>query len=109
MKTTKPQTWTVHHFVRDDSEPTELGLYEIEEVNEQLNEMAKDESCTMLQMLDVAEKNKLLISAAPALLAALKSFVDPWTIGGEWQSKLNYDTLCDAREVIAIATGKAVP
>ncbi len=45
-----------------------------------------------------------LIAAAPELLAALKAFVEPWSLGGYWQSKITYDTYNAARKAIAKAT-----
>lgn len=108
MKTTNPETWTVHHFVRDDSEPTELGLYEIEEVNEQLNEMAKSENYqTMQSLMEIAEKNKKLISAAPALLHACRcALADLEGIDEPTDAML--ETIQELRAAIAIADGEQI-
>ena len=50
--------------------------------------------------------NSKMIAAVPKLLAALKAFVEPWSRGGEWQSKLTYKTFDEARTAIAAATGE---
>ena len=50
--------------------------------------------------------NAKLIVAAPELLDALMAFVEPWSKGGDWQSKLTYKTFDDARAAIAKATGE---
>lgn len=49
--------------------------------------------------------NSRLIAAAPDLLAALRSFVDPWNRGGKWESQITYDTFDKARAAIAKAEG----
>lgn len=44
-----------------------------------------------------------LVESHRELEKRLKAFVDPWSRGGEWQSKLTYDTFNDARTALAAA------
>lgn len=53
-----------------------------------------------------AQANANLIAAAPNMLAALKAFVEPWNRGGDWGSKINYDTYNNARTAIEKAEGR---
>lgn len=71
-----PLPWTVGHFVRDDVhasdyKPQEMGLYEIEEANEQINAYVREDRGDLA--LKEAEANRALIQAAPALYDALEA------------------------------------
>jgi hypothetical protein len=65
-----PPPWTSHHFIRDDMALTDLGLYEIEEVNERFRDILADDPMKMEAVIAEAEANRRLIEAAPHLLAA---------------------------------------
>lgn len=41
-----------------------------------------------------------LFAQAPRMLAALRAFVEPWSCGGDWEHKINYDTYNNARMAI---------
>lgn len=55
---------------------------------------------------EVSNVSVELLKAAPELLKALQNFVDPWSRGGDWQSKITYDTYNNARSAILKATGE---
>lgn len=55
---------------------------------------------------DVGGQNARLISASPDLLAAMEAFVVPWNAGGNWESKITYETYNAARAALAKAKGE---
>lgn len=67
--------WTVYHFVRlsdgqGEPPPTDAGLYEIEEANQEINALLRDGQGERAE--EMAEANRRLIEAAPKLLVALE-------------------------------------
>jgi len=69
-----------------------------------MTKLAHDKAVAELRDALAAEID--MYAAAPAMLRALKAFVDPWSRGGDWQSQITYETYNNARRAIAVAEGK---
>jgi hypothetical protein len=74
MENTKPIPWTVYHFASPDNKPTERGLFEIEEINIEVNDLYDREKYDQAE--DVADNVRDRIAQIPVMEAEIKRLRD---------------------------------